>query len=59
MFNCVLSFILLTFIHSQHNNTQLPEVYGVRWFLGEHFQFTTNYVDDNNEFFVLIFNSDI
>ena len=33
------------------------EVYGVRWFLGEHFEFTSS-SNDKNEYYVVMFNSD-
>lgn len=41
----------------QKNETILPEIYGVRWALGQHYQFTVR-SNPNNEYYVVIFNSD-
>ena len=41
----------------QGNSTEVPEIYGVRWALGQHYQFTIG-TNPNNEYYVVIFNSD-
>ncbi len=56
---CVL-FLLAYEALADHNDTHdaQPTIYGVRWFLGNHFAYTITDNSDNTEYFVLMFNSD-
>lgn len=53
LFAIVLLCAFLEGISGQNDN----EVYGVRWFLGDHFQFTRP-DQISNEYYVLMFNTD-
>jgi hypothetical protein len=58
----LLSFILFLACLCQaeaEQESSIPSIYGVRWFLGDHFTYSTSDNSDNTEYFMLMFNSDI
>lgn len=53
----IIFILLFLSSYQQQSNDSTPEIYGVRWALGKHYEFTIN-VNPDNEYYVLMFNSD-
>ena len=54
----IVFFIITTLVHC-NSTSSVPSIYGVRWFMGEHFKYQLTPSEDSNEHLVLMFNSDV